>query len=70
MLAIRYSLCEIRSEKIVTAAIPGPERRSTIRQNAPIRDEPSTCAASSNSRGIASKKALNIQVANGRWTTE
>src|SRR5690242_9176738 len=48
---------------MVTAAVPGPESGSTILMRLPKREEPSTKAASSSSRGMASKKPSNIQVA-------
>src|SRR5258708_9110592 len=62
----RNSFHEKSMQSTVVAASPGAASGSTIRQNAPHREQPSIRAASSSSTIISLKNPYIIQITNGR----
>src|SRR5215212_5259332 len=64
--AKRNSFHETIKQNTAVAARPGDTSGRTIRTSAPIRESPSTSAASSRSRGKSAKKPRIIQTTKGR----
>ena len=60
-----YSFQAWMNAKIEVATRPGPISGSRIRRKAPKRVVPSTCEASSRSRGTPSMKPRSVQIVNG-----
>src|SRR5213076_2148400 len=67
MKVIAYTNSFRTSEKVkmTTVRMPGIEIGNTMRTSEPMREQPSTSAASSSSCGIVLKKPISSQMANG-----